>query len=501
GVAFTAALLTDAFRNHVEGQRRASFKKELAEIRSAVKMRSALYSEAEYEKFAEMKETVSKIKQLENGLSELTASIVGDEDVLTTGVKLGWAREIAENLRNFETELAYLKYKKIAELDIRIASIQKIKNEIIETMTPIVGESLEAAEIIKAAEKINLKQISTLKMIGIGPESLIKLDDLISSAENMIKAMSAKTVELIECQALDEILTAELKKSLTIDDIGTGNGKSAELEQEMNAVDKVNMLLAELLFIEDSCEYPEVLKKLDEIKAEKYRDLRLTLYDDLVIFCEGLLTNERCRVRTRDDLFEMKRQLACLGTPKAMELAGEIGSMAPSGGPIDMQAVKVRITAAVEEDSARWESDSCAKALRSAFEELGYETDDDFETILITEKKAYIHKPSMKDYHIQLLANPEKNMLQVEIVRDVETDRQAVESSRSQETRDIEVQTEFCGDYEKVVEKLEGRGVEIIEKSRKKPGEIKVKKVVNLSGARRKTQTKIDAGLERKVKL
>ena len=32
GVAFTAALLTDAFRNHVEGKRRASFQQELAEI-------------------------------------------------------------------------------------------------------------------------------------------------------------------------------------------------------------------------------------------------------------------------------------------------------------------------------------------------------------------------------------------------------------------------------------------------------------------------------------
>jgi len=498
GVAFTAALLTDAFRNHVEGKRRASFLQELAEIVSAVKTRSAIYSESEYEKFSEMKETVSKIKQLEHGLSELTASIAGDEDVLTTGVKLGWAREIAENLRNFETELAYLKYKKISELDIRAASIQKFKNEIIEKMSAIAGSAPEAAEIIKAAEKIDLKRIPALQTAGAGAEKLIELTETIAADENMIRAISVNALKLIENSDLDKMLADNFKRALTIDDMGK---RHSEAEPEITVVDKINLLLAELLFIEDNSEYSEVLKKFDGIKIERDAERRLMLYDDFVIFCEGLLIKECLRIRTRGDLFEMKRQLMCLGTPRALELAGEIGSMDPSGGPIDMQAVKVRITSAVEEDSARWESDSCAKALRSAFEELGYETDDDFETILITEKKAYIHKPSMKDYHIQLLANPEKNMLQVEIVRDVESGRQADESSRSQETRDIEVQTEFCGDYEKVVEKLEGRGVEIIEKSRKKPGEIKVKKVVNLSGARRKTQKTDGAtGLERKIK-
>jgi len=453
----------------------------------------------ESEKLPEMKDSTAKVRALEAELALLVKSVSENEDILATGGKLCRAREIVETVKKHESELAYLKYKKIDEAGFRTAAIVKMKNEIAAILSNITGKDPEAAEIIKAINGIRTPDISVQITNAVAGE-LIAMDKAIAETENLTRTIYLKALRIIKDRKLDGMLADKFGKALTIDDIASRGPAHIRTKREINVIDKINRLLSELVFLNENSEYSKALKKFDTIKNEEDREQRFMLYDDFVIFCEGLLKAERARIRLANDLGEMKMQLECLGTPKAAAMAKKINALTASSEPIDMNAVKCGIAAAIEEDSALLNSGIYIKTLKNAFEELGYETEADFETILINEKKLYIHKPSMKNYHVQLLSNPEKNMLQIEVVRMVESDKHEEDASRSQDIRDKEVQTEFCADYERAIRSLEEKGVAISEKNRKMPGEIKVKKVIDVSGAGKKAQRKNEPGLEKKIR-
>ncbi len=497
-VAFSAALLSDAFRCRAEEKRRESFQRAFERIRTSVGIRAALYRAAAGQKLPGINAAVSNIKALEIELAALIRSVSGEEDILATGQKLCRAKEIAEDVKKNESEIAYLTYQKIDEYAGRIAAIAKVKAMIVETISKIAVEDGRAAEIMASTNNTRIPDISTLKIAEAG--ELEALDNSITAAGNLINSLGSEAADLLEGKKIDKFTAGIFKKALTIDDISTGGIGRAPLAREINVLEKINRTLSELMFLAENSEYSKVIKKFDGIKAEEDTDQRLMLYDDFVIFCEGLLRKERRRIRSANDLREMKDQLECLGTPEAAKIADEIGALMVSGGKFDMEALKIEIVKAIEEDSARANSLEYAKALKSAFEEIGYETETDFETVLINDKRSYIHKPSMKNYHVQLLSNPEKNMLQVEVVREAESEGQSEETSSSREIRDKEVQTEFCGDYEKVIRALEEKGVAVSEKNRKKPGDIKVKKVAGIPGAGKKDRKNIRTALERKIK-
>jgi len=79
---------------------------------------------------------------------------------------------------------------------------------------------------------------------------------------------------------------------------------------------------------------------------------------------------------------------------------------------------------------------------------------------------------------VEVVSNSANSMLQVEIVREVETENELKESSNSQNIRDIEAEHEFCEDYYEIIKKLNKKGIAFDEKMHKKPGEVKVKKVL-----------------------
>ncbi|HBC75656.1 MAG: hypothetical protein A2008_00960 [Candidatus Wallbacteria bacterium GWC2_49_35] len=498
-VAFSAALLTNAFRDRVVKKRLENFLNEFDEIESAIKTKNTKYSRMALEKYPEMKKVGLILQKLTDEFNELKCSISVDKNVLETGIKLCRAREIAENVKACERALAYLKLNKIAELEARSAEIGKVRSEIIENMSAIPLATMEITQLINDAHALKIERIPASEIDKIDIGRLSDIEEKNAAMEQAIGILSIRCVEIIDTQLIDNSIADKIKQVIKIEDICRVPRDHNTSEIEVNVVDRINVLLSELVFIEDCNEYADILKRFDDIKTEPDGDIRQLRYDDFVIFCEEILLKERRRIEPKNDLFEIQKQLECLETPNAMKLASELEKMIPSGGPVDMDSLKLKIISAVKEDSAQWEKDSYIRALIKAFEELGYEADENFEMVLINERKTYIHKPKMKDYHIEIMVSPDKKTVKTEVVREVEPGRLAEESSKNQETRDTEVQSEFSDDYEKVVKSLEKMGIKITEKIHEKPGEVKVQKVCGISDKKKKARRIVEDRLEKKI--
>lgn len=486
-VAITAAFLSKSFCASLEAKRRADFSDEFDRIESEMKIRAAGLAKFKADPAPEFEGVLSDAAELGVKLKKLKKIFNETGELFRMGGLVLEARSLSEELKECEAELTYLSYKMGDELNGRAESLLKSAAAVSDEIKKISASFPAAAELAAAAGKICVPDFSKILWRVQGPESLGEMRAELNECEAALDNLRAMALEAAAAGRIDEIIARAIKEAaaggLSQPPVPAGKTKNAP---EPDAADKINRLLSALSFLKENIEYTEILKKFDGIKKETDLERRAVLYDDFIIFCEGLVKSERRRRRDIEDLSEMKRQLLCFESPNVRAAAAMIDEILNSGGPADMSAVKSAIAEAFECDAALLNSTAYAGALKDAFEELGYETDENFETVLIKDKKAYIHKPAMKNYHIQLISNPDKNIFQAEVVREVETAAQAAESSRSHELRDTEVQSEFCEDYERVLKALESKGVGVREKARKKPGEIKVKKVAGVSGAKTK---------------
>lgn len=486
-VAITAAFLSKSFCDSLEAKRRAHFSEEFERIESEMKIRAAGLVKFKADLAPEFEGALAGAAELGGKLKKLKKTFDETGELFRLGGLVLEARMLSEELKEREAELTYLSYKIGDELSERSERLIKSAAAVGDEIKKISARFPAAAELSAAAEKIRVPDFSNILWRVQGPNRIGEMRAELNECEAALDKLRAMALEAAAAGRIDEIMaraiTAAAAGGLAQPAIPAEKKKGAP---EPDAADKINRLLSALSFLKENSEYSKILKKFDGIKRETDRERRAVLYDDFIIFCEGLVKSERRRRRDGEDLREMKRQLLCFESPNVRAAAAMIDEILDSGGPADMPAVKNAIAEAFERDAAFLNSTAYAGALKDAFEELGYETDENFETVLIKDKKAYIHKPAMKNYHIQLISNPEKNIFQAEVVREVETAAQAAESSRSHELRDTEVQSEFCEDYERVLKALEAKGVGVREKSRKKPGEIKVKKVAGVSGAKNK---------------
>ncbi len=489
-IAVTAALLSQSFRESVAAKRRVNFTDEFDSIASSLKIGAADLASVKCAALPEFKEIMSEADRLRDEFKKLGESFAGSSELCEMGELLMRARVIKEQFKECRVEMAYAGYKLIDELSGRAKFLSDGMSEIIEKINKIPMESSFYTELISAAKKIRIPDFSNISMqkpdFNVLSETRVKLN----GCEDAIKELNDKVLKAFQTLQMDDLIAAFIDKSRVqaqareLRAVARKTNKPAEVD----IIDKINRMLSSLLFIEDNGEYSKILIRFEDIKKESDAERRIMLYDDFVIFCENLLKSERRRGRDKEDLNEMKRQLLCFDSPEVKKAALKIDEVLKSKGPADMPTIRSSIAEAFERDAAYLNSAAYAGVLKNAFAALGYETDEDFETIIINDKKAYIHKPAMKNYHIQLISNPDKNILQAEVVREVESESQAAEVSRTHEVRDMEVQAEFCEDYEKLLKSLESAGVAVSEKVRKKPGEIKVKKVAGICGAKNKAR-------------
>jgi hypothetical protein len=499
-VAITAAFLSKSFCDSLETKRRADFSGELDRIESEMKVRAAGLGKFKADMAPEFGRALSEAAELGARLQKLKNTFSETGELFRAGELVLEARSLAEELKECEADLTYLSYKIGDELNERAGRLIRSAAAVGEEIEKLSARVPASKELAAAAKKIIVPDFSNILWRIQGPERLGEMRSALNECEAALENLRAMAIEAASAGRIDDIISRAINEAVAAGKASTPiPAEKTKKAPEADAADKINRLLSALSFLKETVEYTKILKKFDAIKKEADPERRAVLYDDFVIFCEGLIKTERRRRRDIEDLCEMKRQLLCFESPNVMAAAAMIDDILNSGGPADMSAVKDRIAEAFERDAVQLNSMAYAGALRNAFEELGYETDENFETVLIKDKKAYIHKPAMSDYHIQLISNPEKNIFQAEVVREVETAAQAAESSRSHEQRDTEVQSEFCADYERVLKSLESKGVGISEKARKKPGEIKVKKVAGVSGPKNKRR-KTDGGETASVK-
>lgn len=359
--------------------------------------------------------------------------------------------------------------------------------------TPTARRSAEqAAEILS---KISIPAPPSANFMDLSPADVAAVSAALDSSEKTIGSAFEKLAAMKSAVSREAIAGA-LKgltpgRVMTVDEAIAGwKAKNAPAGKELDVIRKAEKLIVELAFLKNREEFATIEKKYDNVRAEENQQKRLMLYEDLLIFCDGLLKAEKRRRTYLDELEEMKRQVISFKRPRSMALVAEIDAMAAEASPRPLDDFKKRLAAAMAEDASEANRESYGEIVKKSFEDLGYETDEDFETILVQNQKAFIKKPSMKNYYIQVVSNAGAGILQAEVVRTVDTEKELAESTRSDEVRDVEVETEFCSDYARVLDQLDKKGVAVTHKLFKKPGEEKVKKVLASSIGKKSSKRK-----------
>lgn len=339
-----------------------------------------------------------------------------------------------------------------------------------------VAKNLIARTIIPEIPEFNVENIKA--------EALNSVKFLLSEADARLLAVMEKmrrqAAEFDEQSARDVISHIKTSPLKTVEDIVKEKSLAIKPDsKEISTLKKLADLMSEVAFLKKFDEYSTLEKKYDAVRFEENRSKRAMLYDDLVLYCDNLIKLERKNQVLIRDAASIKIQLQCFNTKNALNLIPEIDKFIEKPDGKKFEILKTLAAEALKKDIENENHKSCGQSIKEAFHELGYETSEDFETILIQNQKAQIKKPSMKNYHVEVVSNSSNSLLQVEVVREVENEKEFSESSPSQNIRDVEVEREFCGDYYKLIEKLEKDGIAINEKMHKKPGEVKVKKVIN----------------------
>jgi len=105
----------------------------------------------------------------------------------------------------------------------------------------------------------------------------------------------------------------------------------------------------------------------------------------------------------------------------------------------------------------------------AAFEELGYELQEGFSTLLATGKPAHVHSVEMKGYAVRVQQHRDGEM-QFRVVRDAAL-------GGDENLRDREVEELWCSDFADLIAVVDDNGVEMAATYALEPGEISVQRV------------------------
>jgi len=338
-------------------------------------------------------------------------------------------------------------------------------------------------EKIKKIADINIPKCPPIEYNDFNYENIIKFQNMLEKIESEIKKkyiIADKYIKSLNNECQNEFLNVvEIVKYKSIDDLI--NEKQNKLEpshKELQLLAKANIIISKLSEFIDNHKFKEVLIKFDQIKDEENFEGRTLLYNNFVIFCDKMLKQEKHNAKIIEEFCEIKKRLKLYKTHKSIELITKIEKLMETKDFSSLDKIKAEALLTIGSETMLFDNKRMSKIIKSAFDELGYETEENFDTILVKNQKMLINKLAMKNYKVQVLSNSDNSMLQLEVVRIVSNDRELNESTKSHEVRDIEIETEFCKDYDNILNKLEESGILVTQKMRKKPGEIKVKKIL-----------------------
>lgn len=371
--------------------------------------------------------------------------------------------------------------------------LQRMRREPV--LREIEAVRTRAEELLKEAgtlpEATALKNDASMKFLGA------RADDIRRTAEDA--ASSDEGADLLELR-LEKV--RNIYKLMLAENPGSGgftkrggpdatkaaaspSAVPAGTDGGSEARKRIDNILFELAYLRETRKYDDIMAKYGAILAEKSASRRAALLDDFVLRCDVVYETARRKAENAEALARIERQLLCAGTARALKAAEKIAGIRESGGSFDLEALGNEAREAIERDIDESNNSEYGKIIKASFEELGYETDEDFETVLVTNSRAVVRKPSMKNYSVNVVTNADSSTFQVELVREVESAKETGESCASDQVRDREVETEFCADFAKVIEALEKKGVTTEFRMKKLPGEVKVKRVLASDASRR----------------
>lgn len=470
----------------IEEMNKKSLKRGINETRNLVKLKLSELLTCSLTNEDELKNVIEKIRALALEIDEMSEKAVSCEkfnelkNFFSMIDKLKKEFDIEnKKIVSFLLEFREALFKKINELEY----FKKLLTEADSSIFGMVSGGLKSKIISKFSSEIYkavIPSISDFTFSYGGHDKNLNLRAQIFEAGRQLEKIKNEIIEFITDEnkaCAGEILSGgELTEIKSLSQFLEQN-KTSESENELEFIKKIEKLLADVSAIKNSDGYHEILMKYDNIKKETDFRRRFMLYDDFIIFCGGVISNAKKMAAFLNELSVLKNRILSLDELNNHDIEAEIEDIEKAGKIISLNELKKKVDFALEQNLKKEKDKFCGKIIKSAFKELGYECDENFETIMIQNQKAFIHKPSLKNYQVQVISNSEDNILQVEIVRVVDSADELKSSAPSEEIRDIEVETEFCEDYDKVLNFLKDSGISVIEKMRKKPGEVKIKKV------------------------
>ena len=369
----------------------------------------------------------------------------------------------------------------------------------------ISGEKMdEAREILKKIAGDPILKFPVIEYDSFDYGAALEYQAALDSAEIEIERRGAAAYEYIA--ALGRESEDELTGAATAQKYMSAKELIAEKRANMNPAGREPGLLKKaedaLSRLGEFCgnnELRQAMAEFDAVKNEENPEKRILLYTGFILHCDGLLAREKRAAAALDEMRAVRRRLKLIDTAKSGEMLHEIELLEAARDTAGFEKLRPRAHELIETESVRSNNIRMGEIIKAAFDELGYETQDGFDTVLIRNGKFFMDKPALKNYRVQVVSNSAGSMLQLEVVRLAAPGREQNESSASQQVRDAEIQTEFCADYEKAVEKIARKGVLVKHKIRKKPGEVLIKKVPAEGPAAKRTRSGEDVKLGEKA--
>lgn len=317
---------------------------------------------------------------------------------------------------------------------------------------------------------------------GFDYQAALEYQAALGAAEAEIERRGAAAYEYVA--ALGRESEDELTGAVTVGKYKSAAelvaGKRADMKpagRERGLLKNAEAALARLSEFCGNRELSGAMAAFDALKNEQNPEKRIMLYDGFILRCDALLANEKRAAAALGEMRSFRRRLKLIDTVECGKMLREIQLLETARDAAGFEKLRPRALELIETETKRANDIRMGEIIKTAFNELGYETEEGFETVLIVSNKFFMDKPALKNYRVQVISNSARSMVQLEVVRLAAPGRAHDESSPSQRVRDAEIQTEFCADYEKALEKIARKGVLAKHKMRKKPGEVLIKKV------------------------
>lgn len=253
------------------------------------------------------------------------------------------------------------------------------------------------------------------------------------SAQQKLSALALGTGE--QRQTLENWRSAQ--------DVPAGDGILEQLERHISELDS---------------EYPEIAKafelRLSELELLEPSPRLQLLADSLSL---DISTARKIAHDHRDARYEMsvvKKQLEALALPAAVECSRALAEMSDSTDVTGAKKMLDRANGLLANLRETLAQQSRRDVLLSGLSDLGYEVREGMETAWVKDGRVVLQKPGVFDYGVEVGGNPSAGVqIRTVAFAPIGTQRTA--------TKDVEAETEFCGEFAKLKQAIHAGGGEI----------------------------------------